>query len=88
VAGAGADPGPRCPDTARLLSRHIEGELSARLCERLETHVAGCESCGRACDSLRAVLGACRAYGTGPLPAEVRRAFRAAIRGVIAAAGR
>jgi len=89
VTGADAiDPKPGCPDTARLLSRHIEGELSARLCQRLESHVARCESCGGACDSLRAVLGECRAYGKRPLPAEVRRAVRAAIRGVLSADGR
>jgi RNA polymerase sigma-70 factor (ECF subfamily) len=78
--------GEHCPETARLLSRHIEGELSAATCARLERHVDGCAPCTAECDSLKAVLGECRSYGEGALPAEVKRAVRAAAKRVIAAA--
>jgi RNA polymerase sigma-70 factor (ECF subfamily) len=79
--------GRDCPDTARLLSRFIEGELTPDVCSRLEAHVNGCASCGGACDSLREVLGACRAYGDRPLPADLGRAVRKAIRRVVTTPG-
>jgi RNA polymerase sigma-70 factor, ECF subfamily len=84
-AGAEAAPAPgaHCPDTARLLSRYLEGELNPSVCARLEGHVSACPSCGAACDSLRFVLGACRDYGERKLPGDMRVAIRAAIRQVI-----
>jgi len=85
VAGHDAPaPAAKCPDTARLLSRYVEGELSPLICARLEGHVSLCEACGGACDSLREVLGACRAYGEQTLPAGLRREVRATIRLIIA----
>lgn len=79
-------PSRDCPNTARLLSRYIEGELTPGVCARLETHVSACASCEAACESLRKVLGACRAYGEQTLPADVRRSVRAAIRRMVASA--
>jgi len=77
-------PAPDCPDTVRLLSRYLEGELSASTCARMEEHVRSCAACEGACRSLRDVLGACRAYGTRPLPADVRSAVRRAVRDALA----
>lgn len=86
VAGADApDPAPGCPDTARLLSRYFEGELSSGVCERMESHVRSCPACGGACASLRSVLGACRAYGERAVPRELQRAVRAAVRDTLRA---
>lgn len=68
-----------CPDIARILSQYLEGEISASTCERMEEHVQGCAACGGVCESLRKVLGACRAYGATPVPSEVRQAVRRAI---------
>jgi RNA polymerase sigma-70 factor, ECF subfamily len=82
-----AGPGPpprRCPDTARLLSRYLEGELDAGVCDALAAHVAECPKCGAACESIRTVLGACRAWGAKPLAAAERARLRAAIRTAIA----
>jgi RNA polymerase sigma-70 factor (ECF subfamily) len=70
----------RCGDTALLVSRFLEGELTATRCARLSVHVEGCADCTAACESLRAALGACRAWGSGPVPFEVRERVRAAIR--------
>lgn len=83
VGGEAPAPGPQCPDTARMLSRYLEGELNPTVCARLQGHVAECPSCGAACDSLRAVLGACRDYGARKLPGTMRIAIRTAIRQVI-----
>lgn len=75
---------PGCPDTAGLVSRYLEGELTAARCRTLAAHVAGCPSCGAACEALREALGACRAWGRRPLPADLRDRVRAAIRGLAA----
>ena len=69
----------RCPDTARLVSRYLEGELGADACAVLARHVEGCRDCGAVCEDLRAVLGACRSLGRHPLPSELRVRIRAAI---------
>jgi RNA polymerase sigma-70 factor (ECF subfamily) len=71
-----------CPDTALLLSRHLEGEVDAATCRRLARHVDECADCGAACDSLRAALGACARMGGGALPAGARAALRRAARAV------
>jgi len=77
---SGAPPGrPGCPDTARALSRALEGEIDPGACARLESHVATCGHCDAACRSLRDVLGACRAWGEKPLP----RLFGTRVRGAI-----
>ena len=72
-------PADGCPETARMLSRWFEGELSAGTCARMEQHVRGCPACGGACASLREVLGACRQYGGQPVPRELQRAVRDAV---------
>jgi RNA polymerase sigma-70 factor (ECF subfamily) len=70
-----------CPDTALLLSRHLEGEVDAATCRRLAKHVEECADCGAACDGLRSALGACARLGGG-LPAEAREAVRRAARAI------
>lgn len=83
VAGRDAPaPGAACPETARMLSRYLEGELDAAACERMDHHVRGCTACGGSCASLRAVLGACGAYRERRVPAELQRAVRDAVRGL------
>jgi len=74
-----------CPDTAGLVSRYLEGELSPARCAELATHVDGCPDCGEACASLRAALGACRSWGQQALPADLRARVRLAIRRVVEA---
>jgi RNA polymerase sigma-70 factor (ECF subfamily) len=76
-------PGPSCPDTARMLSRYLEGELSPGVCARMEEHVSNCPACGEACHTLRDVLGACRAHGSRALPGDVQKAVRRAVRDVL-----
>lgn len=78
------DPKPRgCPDTARLLSRYLEGDLDASRCVSLARHVAQCASCNRACRALQRSLGACRRYGRRPIPARVREGIRRSIASVL-----
>jgi len=81
-----AAPGPAagCPDVPRMFSRYLEGELDAATCARMETHLAGCPDCRGACKTLRKLLAACRAAPEPEVPADVRKALQAAIRGFLA----
>ena len=81
AAGAG-----RCPDTARLVSRFLEGELDAEACARLEAHVSSCPDCGAACETLRTAITSCRAWRGEKVPDEVRASLRSAIRQLVAEA--
>jgi RNA polymerase sigma-70 factor (ECF subfamily) len=78
----------QCPDTARLLSRYLEGELGPESCAELRQHVESCPACAGACDTLRSALLACRAWRGAPLPravqASVRRGLREAVAGSVA----
>lgn len=88
VKGGDAPPrGAQCPDTARMLSRYLEGELSPNVCARMEEHVSSCPACGGACTSLREVLGACRDYGQQKVPSEIRLAVRTAVKDLLAGRG-
>ena len=75
----------RCPDTALLLSRYLEGELDGQVCDRLAMHVAECAACSEACESLRVVLGACRRWGMSPIPAAERKRLQLAVREAVRA---
>ena len=72
-----------CPDVVGVFSRHLEGEVSADACAEMERHLAGCPSCRGACDSLRAVLGMCRA-APAAVPAPVQRSVQRALRDLLA----
>jgi RNA polymerase sigma-70 factor (ECF subfamily) len=80
-----ADAARGCPDTARLLSLHLEGDLSASICARLSKHVAACPKCAATCASLRDTLRECRQYGRARLPEHARTAVRNAIRSAVEA---
>lgn len=71
---------PRCPDIARLLSRHLEGEVEGDLCARLEAHVRECPDCAARCAELREMLGACRRWGSAPAPRALRQRLGAMAR--------
>jgi RNA polymerase sigma-70 factor (ECF subfamily) len=74
-AGPAAGGAPRCPDTALLASRYLEGEVDARTCARLQKHVSDCPECLAACRSLRETLARCDAWGATPPPARFRKAL-------------
>jgi RNA polymerase sigma-70 factor (ECF subfamily) len=77
----------RCPDTARMVSRYLEGELDGAACAQLEVHVRSCPDCGAACDTLRAALVTCRSWRGRKLPEEIRASLRQAIRRLAAGQG-
>ncbi|HET9211717.1 MAG TPA: sigma-70 family RNA polymerase sigma factor [Thermoanaerobaculia bacterium] len=85
LEGPSETAGPACPDVAGKLSRYLEGEIDREACADLESHVASCPRCRRACDALRQTLGVCRALPEPAVPAEVQESVRSGIRRLLAA---
>jgi RNA polymerase sigma-70 factor (ECF subfamily) len=79
-----AQPGPSCRDVVEAFSRRLEGEIEPGLCAELESHVASCPACQRRCDSLKSTLKLCRAAGEAPVPEDVVRSVRDALRRFLA----
>lgn len=82
----GEGPTTSCPNAAEMLSRKIEGELTAQDCAAMEKHVEQCPRCKGACTALTRALSACaRLKSDEPVPegvqARVRQALRAWIEG-------
>jgi RNA polymerase sigma-70 factor (ECF subfamily) len=75
VAAAGRP----CPDVVRLLSRHLEGDISPRTCASMERHLAGCPRCAARCDGLKEVLRVCRAAPGPEVPLELQARVRRAV---------
>jgi RNA polymerase sigma-70 factor (ECF subfamily) len=69
-----------CPEVVSLFSRHLEGEISAPVCEQMERHLAGCPRCTERCATLQQTLASCARTPLPEIPApvqgEVRRALR------------
>jgi RNA polymerase sigma-70 factor (ECF subfamily) len=47
-------------DLLRHFSEHLEGDLSADLCARMEAHLAQCPPCREGCASLKLMLALCK----------------------------
>lgn len=85
VLEPGAGPSrPNCPDVIQLWSRKLEGELDKKICAEVEAHLAGCRSCGAACNALRSALGACRASTESPIDPQVQAQIRSAVKAIMA----
>lgn len=66
-----------CPDVLSLFSRHLEHEISAEVCARMERHLDSCERCRGTCDSLRRTLSLCRTSGSSvDVPESVRASIK------------
>jgi RNA polymerase sigma-70 factor, ECF subfamily len=68
-----------CPELAAELSAYAADEVDHAMCERIEQHLARCEKCSAACDSLKRTVSMCRAIPGGDVPAPVKAAVRAAL---------
>lgn len=79
-----ASPDQRCPDVLTLFSRHLEGEISADLCARMESHLDGCARCRDSCESLKQTLALCHAESTAPVPAAVQESVRQSLKQLLA----
>jgi RNA polymerase sigma-70 factor (ECF subfamily) len=73
------EPSPNCPDVLTLLSKHMEGEISADVCAEMERHLVSCPGCRGACDSLKNTLALCRATPEPKVPGPVQESVRKAV---------
>jgi RNA polymerase sigma-70 factor (ECF subfamily) len=69
-----------CPDVLKLFSQHLEGEIDRRACTAMEAHLANCDRCRSACESLKRTLAACRQLPTPDVPASLSASIKAAVR--------
>ena len=84
---APAAPAPGCPDIATRFSQRLEGEIGPELCADMERHLQGCARCQGVCDALRRSLSVCRSLPAAPVPPEVQRDVRRAVRDLLAERG-
>ena len=82
VLGRPAIGSPRtamCPDVLTLFSQHLEGDINPAVCATMEAHLAQCNHCRHACESLKRTLAICRQLPTPDVPSSVARSVRAAL---------
>jgi RNA polymerase sigma-70 factor, ECF subfamily len=72
--------GARCPDVLTLFSQHLEGEIDPGVCARMEAHLAQCDHCRDACESLKRTLAVCRQLPTPEVPTSLAASVKAALR--------
>ena len=78
-AGITAPRGALCPDVLTLFSQHLEGDIDPSVCATMEAHLAQCNHCRAACESLKRTLAICRQLPTPDVPASLATSVRAAI---------
>jgi RNA polymerase sigma-70 factor (ECF subfamily) len=71
--------GGLCPDVLTLFSQHLEGEIDPGVCATMEAHLARCQHCRDACESLKRTLAICRQLPTPDVPASLATSVKAAI---------
>ena len=72
--------GGRCQEKLLELSAYLEGDLTPERMAALETHLTGCECCGRMADSLRQAIALCRSEEARTLPVDVEVRARERVR--------
>ena len=75
-----------CLRSVKLFSEHIDGEIDAKSCAKMEQHIKKCPHCGAVCHSLKETLALCRSSGkkTTAVPEALQRSVREALRGYVA----
>lgn len=74
------DSGIECPELAQELAAYAASEIDQAACERIEAHLAKCERCSVACESLKRTVSMCRSIPGGAVPAPVKAAVMHALR--------
>ena len=69
-----------CPEVVSLFSRHLEGKISAPVCEEMERHLAGCRRCSERCATLQQTLASCARAPLPEVPVPVQHDVRRALR--------
>ena len=77
----GHGPGsPECLELFARLSEYLDGELSETTCAGVEDHLGDCPPCRAFLESLRRTVRLVETADSVPMPEEVRRSVRDAMR--------
>ena len=68
-----------CPDVLTRFSQYLEGEIDPGVCATMEAHLARCQHCRNACESLKRTLAICRQLPTPAVPASLAASVKTAI---------
>jgi RNA polymerase sigma-70 factor (ECF subfamily) len=68
-----------CVELAHELSAYVGAEIDQATCTKIEAHLAHCDRCAHACESLKRTVSLCRSIPGDHVPEPVRAAVRAAI---------
>lgn len=69
-----------CKEIFALLSEYLDAELPPELCDRLTTHIQGCDPCVEFVESLRKTVELCRQYKPEVLPRPLAEQVRSDLR--------
>jgi anti-sigma factor RsiW len=76
---ATARPPARCLALLDQLSKYVDDELPPRARQAIDAHCRDCARCRRMIAGLRRTIDVCRAAGSRPIPAKVRRRAAASV---------
>ena len=86
LIGEGETAAP-CPELAELLSGYVSRDIDQATCALIESHLATCPNCTRACDDLQRTVSLCQRIPGDAVPESVQRAIRRALRQAARPAG-
>jgi anti-sigma factor RsiW len=70
----------KCDDLLRALNDYVDGKVDPAVCERFESHLAGCNPCQIVIDNIRQTITLYKAGQPYELPAEFREELRRSLR--------
>jgi anti-sigma factor RsiW len=70
----------KCDDLLKALNDYVDGRIDPALCERFESHLAGCNPCQIVIDNIRQTITLYKAGEPYELPAEFRDELRRSLR--------
>jgi anti-sigma factor RsiW len=73
-----------CKQIFLRLSEYLDGDLPPDLCEEIQRHLAVCPACRAFTNTLRATIELCGKLPPVPIPPDLRRKLRAALRAHLA----
>jgi anti-sigma factor RsiW len=70
----------KCDDLLRALNDYVDGVIDPAICERFESHLAGCNPCQIVVDNIRQTISLYKAGEPYELPVEFRTVLRRSLR--------
>ena len=70
----------KCDDLLKALNDYIDGQVDPAICERFESHLAGCNPCQIVVDNIRQTITLYKAGEPYELPGEFRDELRRSLR--------